>query len=178
MGFRGLEGCDQLGRWVTGLHAPLVGSRCPGWSGSASPSAITWTRRSWHGWCRRWVWGCLGEHQAPCIQGGSASPHVRQGSEVNVIGIGTSVVTCPQQPSLGCVYKVGLASQAQVGGGRGHSQLAQQPMLPQLVCVGGQPRMKLTEDLEKQTLPGKKAAFRLLDADGGWAHYPDVPSSL
>ncbi|XP_040847502.1 nicotinate phosphoribosyltransferase isoform X2 [Ochotona curzoniae] len=65
---------------------------------------------------------------------------VQEGSEVNVIGIGTSVVTCPQQPSLGCVYK--------------------------LVCVGGQPRMKLTEDLEKQTLPGKKAAFRLLDADG------------
>jgi hypothetical protein len=29
-----------------------------------------------------------------------------QGSEVNVIGIGTSVVTCPKQPSMGCVYKV------------------------------------------------------------------------
>ncbi|XP_058515950.1 nicotinate phosphoribosyltransferase isoform X2 [Ochotona princeps] len=65
---------------------------------------------------------------------------VQEGSEVDGIGIGTSVVTCPQQPSLGCVYK--------------------------LVCVGGQPRMKLTEDPEKQTLPGKKAAFRLLDADG------------
>ncbi|XP_014394136.1 PREDICTED: nicotinate phosphoribosyltransferase [Myotis brandtii] len=63
-----------------------------------------------------------------------------QGSEVNVIGIGTSVVTCPRQPSLGCVYK--------------------------LVSVGGQPRMKLTEDPEKQTLPGSKAAFRLLGSDG------------
>ncbi|XP_028708904.2 nicotinate phosphoribosyltransferase isoform X1 [Macaca mulatta] len=63
-----------------------------------------------------------------------------QGSEVNVIGIGTSVVTCPQQPSLGCVYK--------------------------LVAVGGQPRMKLTEDPEKQTLPGSKAAFRLRGSDG------------
>lgn len=29
-----------------------------------------------------------------------------QGSEVNVIGIGTSAVTCPKQPSMGCVYKV------------------------------------------------------------------------
>ncbi|XP_053414461.1 nicotinate phosphoribosyltransferase isoform X3 [Nycticebus coucang] len=67
---------------------------------------------------------------------------VQEGSEVNVIGIGTSVVTCPQQPSLGCVYKVGLVS------------------------VGGQPRMKLTEDPEKQTLPGSKAAFRLLGSDG------------
>ncbi|XP_011905487.1 PREDICTED: nicotinate phosphoribosyltransferase isoform X1 [Cercocebus atys] len=64
----------------------------------------------------------------------------QEGSEVNVIGIGTSVVTCPQQPSLGCVYK--------------------------LVAVGGQPRMKLTEDPEKQTLPGSKAAFRLLGSDG------------
>ncbi|XP_059528446.1 nicotinate phosphoribosyltransferase [Myotis daubentonii] len=64
----------------------------------------------------------------------------QQGSEVNVIGIGTSVVTCPRQPSLGCVYK--------------------------LVSVGGQPRMKLTEDPEKQTLPGSKAAFRLLGLDG------------
>ncbi|XP_008054888.1 nicotinate phosphoribosyltransferase isoform X2 [Carlito syrichta] len=64
----------------------------------------------------------------------------QEGSEVNVIGIGTSVVTCPQQPSLGCVYK--------------------------LVSVGGQPRMKLTEDPEKQTLPGNKVAFRLLGSDG------------
>ncbi|XP_048068615.1 nicotinate phosphoribosyltransferase isoform X5 [Ursus arctos] len=64
----------------------------------------------------------------------------QEGSEVNVIGIGTNVVTCPRQPSLGCVYK--------------------------LVSVGGQPRMKLTEDPEKQTLPGSKAAFRLLGADG------------
>ncbi|KAM8786633.1 nicotinate phosphoribosyltransferase isoform 2-T2 [Rhynchonycteris naso] len=64
----------------------------------------------------------------------------QEGSEVNIIGIGTSVVTCPRQPSLGCVYK--------------------------LVSVGGQPRMKLTEDPEKQTLPGSKAAFRLLGSDG------------
>ncbi|KAK7799245.1 hypothetical protein U0070_023698 [Myodes glareolus] len=64
----------------------------------------------------------------------------QKGSEVNIIGIGTSVVTCPKQPSMGCVYK--------------------------LVSVGGQPRMKLTEDREKQTLPGSKAAFRLLGPDG------------
>nr|XP_013001166.1 nicotinate phosphoribosyltransferase isoform X2 [Cavia porcellus] len=36
----------------------------------------------------------------------------------------------------------------------------------ELVSVGGQPRMKLTEDPEKQTLPGSKAAFRLLASDG------------
>ncbi|KAL2767336.1 nicotinate phosphoribosyltransferase isoform 3 [Daubentonia madagascariensis] len=36
----------------------------------------------------------------------------------------------------------------------------------ELVSVGGQPRMKMTEDPEKQTLPGSKAAFRLLGYDG------------
>ncbi|KAM9099591.1 nicotinate phosphoribosyltransferase isoform 2-T2 [Sarcophilus harrisii] len=64
----------------------------------------------------------------------------RKDSEVNLIGIGTSVVTCPLQPSLGCVYK--------------------------LVSVRGQPCRKLTEDSEKQTLPGTKAAFRLYDPEG------------
>ncbi|XP_059103233.1 nicotinate phosphoribosyltransferase-like [Peromyscus eremicus] len=66
----------------------------------------------------------------------------QKGSEVNVIGIGTSVVTCPKQPSMGCVYK--------------------------LVSVGGRPRMKMTEDPEKQTLPGSKAAFRFLGSDGSF----------
>ncbi|XP_068953022.1 nicotinate phosphoribosyltransferase isoform X2 [Petaurus breviceps papuanus] len=61
-------------------------------------------------------------------------------SEVNLIGIGTSVVTCPLQPSLGCVYK--------------------------LVSVRGQPCRKLTEDSEKQTLPGSKAAYRLYNSEG------------
>lgn len=42
-----------------------------------------------------------------------------QGSEVNVIGIGTNVVTCPRQPSLGCVYKVGIGSGTQWGGPEG-----------------------------------------------------------
>lgn len=64
----------------------------------------------------------------------------QKGSEVNVIGIGTNVVTCPKQPSMGCVYK--------------------------LVSVGGQPRIKLTEESEKRTLPGSKAAFRFLDSEG------------
>ncbi|XP_038935166.1 nicotinate phosphoribosyltransferase isoform X1 [Rattus norvegicus] len=64
----------------------------------------------------------------------------QKGSEVNVIGIGTNVVTCPKQPSMGCVYK--------------------------LVSVGGQPRIKLTEESQKRILPGSKAAFRFLDSEG------------
>lgn len=78
-------------------------------------SATTLTRRSWPGWPRRWA----GQRQARGWRGGpgparqaefSAHPLTFQGSEVNAIGIGTSVVTYPRQPSLGCVYKVGRSA--------------------------------------------------------------------
>ncbi|KAM7176158.1 nicotinate phosphoribosyltransferase isoform 2-T2 [Macrochelys suwanniensis] len=65
---------------------------------------------------------------------------MQEGNEIDVIGIGTNVVTCPLQPSLGCVYK--------------------------LVKVNGCPKLKLTEDEEKMTIPGSKMAYRLYDATG------------
>ncbi|NWR53541.1 PNCB phosphoribosyltransferase, partial [Regulus satrapa] len=64
----------------------------------------------------------------------------REGSEIDMIGIGTNLVTCPLQPSLGCVYK--------------------------LVEVNGSPCLKLTEDEEKMTIPGMKMIYRLYDAAG------------
>ncbi|XP_061463082.1 nicotinate phosphoribosyltransferase [Rhineura floridana] len=64
----------------------------------------------------------------------------QEGNEIDMIGIGTHLVTCPLQTSLGCVYK--------------------------LVEVKGCPRLKVTEDKEKTTLPGSKQVYRLWDAAG------------
>uniref|UniRef100_H2YXI4 Nicotinate phosphoribosyltransferase n=1 Tax=Ciona savignyi TaxID=51511 RepID=H2YXI4_CIOSA len=81
-----------------------------------------------------------------------------QKHEINSFGIGTHLVTCQKQPALGCVFKINWIFRI--------CDCVTNFLCTQLVEVNGEPRMKLSEDVGKINLPGKKSVFRLYSEDG------------
>lgn len=70
----------------------------------------------------------------------------RDGHKINAFGIGTNLVTCQSQPALGGVFK--------------------------LCELDGEPRIKVSNDAIKTTVPGSKEVFRVMDKAG--MHLVDV----
>lgn len=90
-----------------------------------------------------------------------------QGHSIDCFGIGTHLVTCQRQPALGGVYK--MVTNVFLNILKIVSQLTQNLRFFNInlqVELNGQPRIKLSQDVGKITLPCRKDAFRLYGESG------------
>ena len=72
----------------------------------------------------------------------------QQGAPIDIFGVGTSLVTGQPDAALDGVYK--------------------------LACANDQPRIKISDNLAKTTLPGRKQTLRFLSPDGKFAGFDAV----
>jgi nicotinate phosphoribosyltransferase len=84
-----------------------------------------------------------------------------QGHKITCLGIGTHLVTCQKQPALG--------NRSDIPATHNKLSLCLSPnrtirtfsgCVFKLVEIDGKPRLKLSQDVEKVTMPGRKKAFR------------------
>ena len=68
---------------------------------------------------------------------------IDQGAPIDIFGVGTGLVTGAPDAALDGVYKLAFAN--------------------------GNPRIKLSENLKKITLPGKKQVYRIINGDGNFS---------
>lgn len=80
-----------------------------------------------------------------------------QKHRINALGIGTHLVTCQKQPALGCVYKV-IYYEFFI-----YLLLS---FIFQLVEVNTNACIKLSQDVEKVTIPSRKNVYRIYGKEG------------
>ncbi len=85
-----------------------------------------------------------------------------QGHKITCLGIGTHLVTCQKQPALGNRSDIPASHNNKLSLCLSPNRTIRtfSGCVFKLVEIDGKPRLKLSQDVEKVTMPGRKKAFR------------------